>query len=135
MHPNDFKRLFISKKFGKSLIFVLWLGLMAANLMCISRMATIQFKEWVLFSCVAFFGIVLIIDPLIYFILACLMIREGQSDKTVVEYFAGKREMKDMKCCLMRFRGGCCSELFVKIIIGKEKMKDLRRRLNPMSPI
>jgi hypothetical protein len=46
----------------------------------------------------------------------------------VVEYFTGKNSSQGSGSY-------SCSKMFVSLLIGKEKMKDLRRRLNPYSPI
>lgn len=134
---NPYQSIYVSKHFGKALVFIVWAGLIVGNLMCFSRMVAQQFTNWVIMSCAAYFSIVFVIDTLLYLILACVMMKAPHADETQgltkldgaasrieVEYFT-RREDKRSKC----------AELFVCLFVGKEKMKDLRRRLNPMSPI
>lgn len=177
------KQLFVSKIFGKLLLYLLWAGLIVSNMMCLIRMRQTQFIDWVILSCAAFFSLVFIIDTLLYMILAALMLKplkgakpelqpssatvglgrhqstggeigtlSEDSDQEIVvskngetqttndkfiEYYTTATICKNSQQQQREssYRTSKCAELFVLVFIGKEKMKDLRRRLNPYNPI
>lgn len=68
--------MFVTKIFGKVLLFLVWAGLITANTFCIIQMDSPQFINWVIFSLAAFTGIIFIVDTVLYMILACLMLRK-----------------------------------------------------------
>lgn len=112
----------------------MWMGLMASNMIAVTQMDEQQFKNWIILSIVAFLSIILVVDPVIYLVLTFLMLRrqfnlvtpEGLSSReNLVDYFTG------------RSSDGCsrCSNFYVVALVGREKMRDLKRRLNPHSPL
>ncbi len=147
MNPEG-KKFYLNNVYGKTFLLILWVILIIANLICLVRMRYQSFRDWCILSLVGFFTLVFIIDPILYFILAAIMLKhqnsEGSANDNVrrgslgrksnssersndqsVEYYTGKNSAQT----------GSCAKMFVTLFIGKEKMKDLRRRLNPYSPI
>lgn len=125
---------FISKFIGKAIVVLMWMGLMASNMIAVTQMDEEQFKNWIVLSIVAFFSIIFVIDPVIYLVLTFLMLKkqlnlvtpeEFSSRDSIVDYFTS-RSRED------RYR---CSRFFVVALVGSEKMKDLKRRLNPQDPL
>ncbi len=123
----------MTKIFGKSILVGLWCALVLGNLICLVKMREVDFRDWAILSVLEFLSIMIVIDPLLYLILAAIMIkkederdikRKTDTNDDVIEYYTDKNNNK---------KG--CNKLFVTIFIGKEKMKDLRRKLNPYNPI
>ncbi|CDW89366.1 UNKNOWN [Stylonychia lemnae] len=112
------KKLFINKIIGKWILFIIWGGLGIANLFCIQKMTKQHFLEWISFSLVTFFLMIFVIDSILYFLLSQLMIKSQNSRK--IQYYS-RRQNKVT-----------CGQVFVILFIGKEKMRDLRRNLNPI---
>lgn len=92
-----------------------------------------DFRDWAILSVSEFLIIMIVIDPILYLILASIMIKKEENrdikrrsdtnDDIITYYTSENNENKG------------CAKLFVTIFIGKEKMKDLRRKLNPFNPI
>lgn len=77
-----------------------------------------DFKNWCILSICTFAFILLVLDPLLYWLLAIIMIKE----KGKIYYFTNN------------VNGYKWGNIFVLAFIGKSKMRDLRRRLNPFMP-
>ncbi len=68
--PKD-KKCFVNKMIGKLILLTTWIILAAANMICIERMKRAEFIDWIILSIITFFVIIFIIDPILYWILAC----------------------------------------------------------------
>ena len=123
----------MSKIFGKSILVGLWCALVLANLICLVKMRESDFRDWAILSVSEFFIIMIVVDPILYLILASIMIKKEQNrdikrrsdtNDDIITYYTNETN-----------ENNGCAKLFVTIFIGKEKMKDLRRKLNPFNPI
>jgi hypothetical protein len=123
----------LSKIFGKSILVGLWCALVLANLICLVKMRESDFRDWAILSVSEFFIIMIVADPILYLILASIMIKKEQNrdikrrsdtNDDIITYYTSEIHENNR-----------CAKLFVTIFIGKEKMKDLRRKLNPFNPI
>ena len=107
---------------------------MASNMIAVTQMDEEQFKNWIILSIVAFLSIILVIDPVIYLVLTFLMLRK-QFNLVSPESFAARDNIVDYFTSRTREDRYRCSRFFVVALVGIEKMKDLKRRLNPQSPV
>ena len=101
---NKDKTIFVNKIIAKAILGAVWIALAAGNMLCIQKMVSKDFYNWLILSLITFFGIIFLIDPLLYLILVCLMIRTKETRR--VHYFS--RRMKKMDC----------KNLFVVLLIG-----------------
>jgi hypothetical protein len=69
------KTLYLNKVFGKMVLSGLWIVLLIANLICLVRMRYQNFRDWCILSVSGYFAILFIIDPLLYLILANIMLK------------------------------------------------------------
>ncbi len=69
------KKYFVNKLIAKIFLWLIWSGLAAGNMICIKSMYDTDFYNWIILSLSTFFGIIWIIDPVLYAILACIMIK------------------------------------------------------------
>jgi hypothetical protein len=92
-----------------------------------------DFRDWAILSVSEFLIIMTVVDPIIYLILASIMIkkehnrdikRRSDTNDDIITYYTSENN-----------ENNGCAKLFVTVFIGKEKMKDLRRKLNPFNPI
>jgi len=88
--------MYVNKLIGKSLLVLVWAGLLVANMLCLTRMYDTSFSQWAILSVAAFCVMVLVIDSLLYLILACLMLKtehnqtfKEKGNDSYVEYFTG----------------------------------------------
>jgi hypothetical protein len=71
----DEKRYFINKMIGKVILLLIWVALATGNMLCIQKMIADDFYNWLILSLLTFFGIIFVIDPILYLILVCKMIK------------------------------------------------------------
>jgi hypothetical protein len=74
LNPSE-KKFYLNKVYGKTLLLIIWVLLILGNLICLVKMRYQAFRDWCILSVSGFFAIVLIIDPILYLILACVMIK------------------------------------------------------------
>ena len=74
LNPSG-KKFYLNKVYGKTLLLIIWVLLILGNLICLVKMRYQAFRDWCILSVSGFFAIVLIIDPILYLILACVMIK------------------------------------------------------------
>lgn len=112
------KTIFINKIIAKVILLMIWVALATGNMLCIQKMYATDFYNWLILSLVTFFGIIFLIDPLLYLILVFQMIKNKEARS--IYYYS--RRIKKINC----------SNIFIVFLIGQEKMRDLRRKLNPI---
>ena len=59
---------------GKIILYLVWVALILGNFYCIKNMSELNFTNWCILSVSAFGILQLVVDPLLYFILAVVMI-------------------------------------------------------------
>eukprot|EP00347_Sterkiella_histriomuscorum_P015207 403357907 len=106
--------IFVNKILGKILLLVIWTALVVANIFCLKNMNEESFLQWLVLSILTYLIFQLVVDPILYWILACCMLQNSR-----INYFTLPSQRKNWR------------EHFIVIFIGKAKMKDLTRRLNP----
>ncbi|CDW88880.1 UNKNOWN [Stylonychia lemnae] len=106
--------LFINKIIGKAMLILCWTLLIIGNIFSLKYMSQERFIEWLILSLVAFVFIQLVLDPLLYWILASIMVEKEQ-----INFFEN-----NFKCTK-------CSEIFIVLFIGKAKMRDFMRIHGP----
>ena len=116
--PSE-KKWFINKMIGKTMLIITWAALAAVNMLCIQRMQRTEFEQWIALSLITFFIVIFIIDPILYWLLCLSMI--SNKDVKKVEFFT-RGQYKNRRC----------SQIYVIFVIGREKLKDLKRKLNPI---
>ena len=104
---------------GKLILILTWAALAAGNMLCLERMKKTEFEQWIALSLITFFIIIFIIDPILYWFLCLSMISNKETKK--VEFFT-RNQYKNRRCV----------HVYVVFLIGKEKLKDLKRKLNPI---
>lgn len=110
------KKLYINKLIGKGLCLALWICLIIIHVICLYNLRVHQFYNWLILSILTFAIIIVVVDPIIYFILACLVLSDLNQTKLRLGFGS---EYK-----------GLFKKLFIMLLIGDSKMRDLRRAIN-----
>lgn len=82
---DETRRFFVNKIIGKVILLFIWTGLVVGNLFCLMNMTRDEFINWVILSLSAFAFLMLVVDSLVYWVLAVAMLDKSQN----VEYFTG----------------------------------------------
>lgn len=71
---DDNKKVFINKIIGKLLLLLIWVALIILNIKCLENMRMIHFYKWLELTIITFAIMLLVVDPLVYWVLAMRMI-------------------------------------------------------------